>query len=104
ALGVEAGGYGDRLDQRRLAAAVLARQQRHVGVEVEVSQLPDRGNRERIHGEVVDLAPLQEDRADKGAVTGLHQASHGSRMRGSSSSEAITASSRSGFCADQGRR
>ena len=68
ALGVEARGYGDRLDQSRLAAAVVAGEQRHVRVELELVELPDRGNRERIDLEVVDLVPLQDDRTDKGLL------------------------------------
>jgi len=63
ALGVETGGDRDGLDQRRLAAAVLAGEERHVRVERELVQLPDRRDRERVDIEVAHRVPFEDDRA-----------------------------------------
>ncbi len=68
ALSVETGGDSDRLGQRRLAAAVLAGQQRHRGVEWKLVQLAHRRDRERVVVEVVDLVSLQDDRPDERAA------------------------------------
>ena len=72
AFGVESGRDRDRLDQGRLAAAVLAREERHVRVEPQLVELPDRGDREGIGPEVADPVALQDDRADESV---LHAAS-----------------------------
>src|SRR5437867_2067307 len=59
ALSVEACCDSDRLDKRRLAASVLAREERHVWVDLEFVELPDRGDRERVRVEVVhSVAPF----------------------------------------------
>ena len=68
ALGVETGGDRDRLHQRRLAAAVLAREEGHLRVELQLVEVADRWDRERIGLEVLDSVPLQDDRADEGIV------------------------------------
>ena len=65
AFGIEADRDGDRLDQRGLAAPVLAGKQRQPGVELEFGQSPDRGNRERIGIEVFDLVTHQHDGTDE---------------------------------------
>src|SRR5207237_6652666 len=68
AFGVEARGHRNGLDQRRLAAAVLAREERHARVELQLIELSDRRDGERVHIEALDLVSLQDKRADKKIV------------------------------------
>src|SRR6266540_1993722 len=70
ALSVEACCDSDRLDKRRLAASVLASEERHVWVDLERVELPDRGDRERVGVEVVDVVALQDERTNEGVVRG----------------------------------
>ena len=89
ALSVEACCDSDRLDKRRLAASVLAREERHVWVDLELVELPDRGDRERVGVEVVDLVALQNERTDKSLV-------HAALLRGLITRQPIVAPAQRG--------
>src|SRR6202042_2283077 len=64
-FGVEARGDGDRLQQRALPASVLANQKRQPRIELQLVELGDRGDVERILAEVGDLVPLEADRTNE---------------------------------------
>src|SRR6185503_19161313 len=65
ALGIELRGDRDRFDERRLAAPVLADKERDLGIELELLEVTQRGDRERIRTRVLDLVTLHDERTDE---------------------------------------
>src|SRR5581483_6340181 len=82
ALGVEARRDGDRLDERRLPAPVLADEERHLRVQRERPELADRGDREGIRVPARDLARVERDLEQEAALAGgtLLLPRHGERL------------------------